>query len=94
MGRVEPADPNDKEVQKAVKFAVKTYNDMNNDLYISRPIRVMSASQQVGAWPRDSGISLSFRVFADVPVIPVLPYIASTSVSFQRTIIFIAGVTD
>uniref|UniRef100_A0A8C2MBP6 Cystatin D n=1 Tax=Cricetulus griseus TaxID=10029 RepID=A0A8C2MBP6_CRIGR len=46
VGRVEPADPNDKEVQKAVKFAVKTYNDMNNDLYISRPIRVMSASQQ------------------------------------------------
>ncbi|ERE71787.1 cystatin-C-like protein [Cricetulus griseus] len=49
VGRVEPADPNDKEVQKAVKFAVKTYNDMNNDLYISRPIRVMSASQQVVA---------------------------------------------
>ncbi|XP_032758279.1 cystatin 10-like [Rattus rattus] len=47
VGGVEPADPNDKEVQKVINFAVKTYNDMNNDLYLSRPIRVMSASQQV-----------------------------------------------
>ncbi|CAH6787740.1 cystatin 10 [Phodopus roborovskii] len=49
VGRVEPADLQDEEVQKAVDFAVKTYNDMNNDLYISKPIKVMSASQQVVA---------------------------------------------
>ncbi|XP_051000894.1 cystatin 10-like [Acomys russatus] len=49
VGGVEPADPKDKEVQDAVNFAVRTYNDMNNDLYLSRPIRVMSASQQVVA---------------------------------------------
>ncbi|XP_052037659.1 cystatin 10 [Apodemus sylvaticus] len=49
VGGVEPADPKDKEVQKVVNFAVKTYNDMDNDLYLSRPIRVMSASQQVVA---------------------------------------------
>ncbi|XP_034349696.1 cystatin-D-like [Arvicanthis niloticus] len=49
LGGVEPADPKDKEVQKVVNFAVKTYNDMNNDLNLSRSIRVMSASQQVVA---------------------------------------------
>ncbi|XP_021033347.1 cystatin 10 [Mus caroli] len=49
LGRVEPADPKDKEVQKVVKFAVRTYNDMDNDLYLSKPIRLMSASQQVVA---------------------------------------------
>ncbi|XP_008828249.1 cystatin 10-like [Nannospalax galili] len=47
VGRVEEADPNDQETQKVVNFAVKTYNDLNNDLYLSRPIRVMSANQQV-----------------------------------------------
>ncbi|KAK7800217.1 hypothetical protein U0070_016546 [Myodes glareolus] len=47
VGSVEPADPNDEEVQKVVDFAVKTYNDLTNDLYISKPIQVMSASQQV-----------------------------------------------
>uniref|UniRef100_Q9JM84-2 Isoform 2 of Cystatin-D n=1 Tax=Mus musculus TaxID=10090 RepID=Q9JM84-2 len=46
LGGVEPADPKDKEVQKVVKFAVRTYNDMDNDLYLSKPIRLMSASQQ------------------------------------------------
>uniref|UniRef100_A0A8C6QQ98 Cystatin D n=1 Tax=Nannospalax galili TaxID=1026970 RepID=A0A8C6QQ98_NANGA len=46
VGRVEEADPNDQETQKVVNFAVKTYNDLNNDLYLSRPIRVMSANQQ------------------------------------------------
>ncbi|OBS63749.1 hypothetical protein A6R68_07712 [Neotoma lepida] len=45
-GRVEPDDLKDKEVQKVVNFAVKTYNDMVNDLYFSRPIHVMSASKQ------------------------------------------------
>ncbi|XP_005072651.1 cystatin 10-like [Mesocricetus auratus] len=49
VGRVEPVDLKDEEVQKAVEFAVKTYNDMINDLYISRPIKVMGASQQVVA---------------------------------------------
>ncbi|NP_067380.1 cystatin 10 precursor [Mus musculus] len=49
LGGVEPADPKDKEVQKVVKFAVRTYNDMDNDLYLSKPIRLMSASQQVVA---------------------------------------------
>lgn len=52
VGGVEPADPNDKEVQKVINFAVKTYNDMNNDLYLSRPIRVMSASQKEGGGER------------------------------------------
>ncbi|KAM7327156.1 hypothetical protein ACRRTK_013523 [Alexandromys fortis] len=47
VGHVEPADPNDEEVQKAVDFAVETYNDLTNDVYISKPIQVMSASQQV-----------------------------------------------
>ncbi|KAL6030616.1 hypothetical protein STEG23_021590 [Scotinomys teguina] len=46
VGRVEPDDLRDKEVQKVVNFAVKTYNDMVNDLYVSRPIHVMSASKQ------------------------------------------------
>lgn len=50
VGSVEPADPDDEEVQKAVNFAVKTYNDLTNDLYVSKPIQVMSASQQVGPW--------------------------------------------
>ncbi|XP_028632194.1 cystatin 10 [Grammomys surdaster] len=49
VGGVEPADPKDEEVQKVVNFAVKTYNDMNNDLNLSKSIRVMSASQQVVA---------------------------------------------
>ncbi|XP_042133115.1 cystatin-D-like [Peromyscus maniculatus bairdii] len=49
VGRVEPDDLTDKEVQKVVNFAVKTYNDMDNDVYFSRPIQVMSASQQVVA---------------------------------------------
>ncbi|XP_021050839.1 cystatin 10 [Mus pahari] len=49
LGGVEPADPKDEEVQKVVKFAVRTYNDMDNDLYLSKPIRLMSASQQVVA---------------------------------------------
>ncbi|KAL1785851.1 cystatin 10-like [Sigmodon hispidus] len=49
VGRVEPADLNDEEVQKVINFAAKTYNDMNNDLYFSKPIQVMSASQQVVA---------------------------------------------
>lgn len=52
VGRVEPDDLTDKEVQKVVNFAVKTYNDMDNDVYFSRPIQVMSASQQVGTWPK------------------------------------------
>lgn len=52
VGGVEPADPKDQEVQKVINFAVRTYNDMDNDLYLSRPIQVMSANQQVGAWPK------------------------------------------
>nr|XP_048292315.1 cystatin 10-like [Myodes glareolus]XP_048292316.1 cystatin 10-like [Myodes glareolus] len=47
LGGVEPADLNDEEVKKAVDFAVETYNDLTNDLYISKPIQVMSAGQQV-----------------------------------------------
>ncbi|XP_021484920.1 cystatin 10-like [Meriones unguiculatus] len=49
LGGVVPADPNDKDVQKAVNFAVRSYNDRNNDLYLSKPIRVLSAEQQVVA---------------------------------------------
>ena len=51
VGGVKPADPNDEEVQKAVDFAVKTYNDLTKDLYFSKPIQVMSAGQQVGPCP-------------------------------------------
>ncbi|KAM7327158.1 hypothetical protein ACRRTK_013525 [Alexandromys fortis] len=47
VGGVEPADPNDEEVKKAVDFAVKTYNDLTNDAYLSKPIQLMRASQQV-----------------------------------------------
>ena len=55
LGGVEPADLNDEEVKKAVDFAVETYNDLTNDLYISKPIQVMSAGQQVGPWSRVVG---------------------------------------
>ncbi|XP_075819978.1 cystatin-D-like [Microtus pennsylvanicus] len=47
VGGVEPADPKDEEVQKAVDFAVETYNDLTNDAYVSKPIQVISARQQV-----------------------------------------------
>ncbi|KAH0514675.1 Cystatin-D [Microtus ochrogaster] len=49
VGSWQPIDPNDEEVKKAVDFAVKTYNDLTNDLYVSKPIQLMSASQQVVA---------------------------------------------
>ncbi|KAH0512628.1 Cystatin-D [Microtus ochrogaster] len=47
VGGVEPADPKDEEVQKAVDFAVETYNDLTKDAYVSKPIQVISAGQQV-----------------------------------------------
>ena len=52
LGGVEPADPKEEEVQKAVDFAVETYNDLTNDAYLRKPIQVISAGQQVGPWPR------------------------------------------
>ena len=55
VGGVEPAAPNNEDVQKAVDFAVETYNDLTSDLYFSKPIQVMSAGQQVGPWPRVVG---------------------------------------
>lgn len=55
VGGVEPADPNSEEVQKAVDFAVETYNDLTNDVYLSKPIQVISAGQQVGPWARVVG---------------------------------------
>nr|XP_045012978.1 cystatin 10-like [Jaculus jaculus] len=47
VGMPEPADLKSKETQQALDFAVNAYNDVNNDLYLSRPVHVMSASQQV-----------------------------------------------
>ncbi|KAM4841990.1 cystatin 10-like [Thomomys bottae] len=47
VGGVEAADANDKEVQRAVDFSLRVYNDANNDLYYSRAVKVISAKQQV-----------------------------------------------
>ncbi|XP_038187277.1 cystatin 10-like [Arvicola amphibius] len=47
VGGIEPADLNDVDVQKAVDFAVETYNDLTKDPYVSKPIQVMSAGQQI-----------------------------------------------
>lgn len=72
VGGVEPADLKDEEVQKAVDFAVETYNDLTNDTYVSKPIQVISVGQQVGPWARVVGC-LSITVFSGIPYHSLIP---------------------
>ncbi|XP_004635712.1 cystatin-C-like [Octodon degus] len=49
LGGLEDVDPSDEGVQQAVDFALREYNKDNNDLSLSRVVRVVRARKQVVA---------------------------------------------
>ncbi|XP_069352253.1 cystatin-C-like [Eulemur rufifrons] len=49
VGGIEEADVNDEEVQQALDFAIRKYNEESNDVYYSGVRQVVRARQQVVA---------------------------------------------